>query len=82
LSLILFPILDAGFSAEEWLGPRDRAFLERFSLYCRAALLTFVIDPLADWIDAESYPEVCESARAHREQLHRWALDRYVGLYT
>jgi hypothetical protein len=81
LSLILFPSLGSAHSAEAWLGARDAAFMERFDLYTRAALLTFVIDPLADWIEAESFPEVRDAARAHREQLHRWALERYVELY-
>ena len=81
MSLILFTALDNSRSASRWLSDRDAAFAERFQLYARAALLTFVIDPIADWIFAESFPDVRDASRAHREALHRWALARYRNLY-
>jgi hypothetical protein len=71
LSLILFTALD-DIAAFRWLEGRDAAFIERFRIYARAALLTFVVDPLADWVAAESYPEVRDDARPHRESLHRY----------
>jgi Ser/Thr protein kinase RdoA (MazF antagonist) len=81
LSLISFTELDGAAQSCPWLDSRDRAFMERFSLYLRAALLTFVIDPLADWVEAEAFPDVRDAARTHRENLHRWALARYRRLY-
>jgi Ser/Thr protein kinase RdoA (MazF antagonist) len=81
LSLILFTTLDDPQSASRWISGRTAAFAERFHLYARAALLTFVIDPIADWISAESFPEVRDAARVHREVLHHWALERYRKLY-
>jgi aminoglycoside phosphotransferase len=77
LALILFTANDPRACA----GPRNAAFAERFALYVRAALLTVVVDPLADWIEAEQFPNVCDSARAHREGLHRWALGLYRERY-
>jgi Ser/Thr protein kinase RdoA (MazF antagonist) len=81
LSLLLFTEIDGPAAAARWLRGRDAAFTERFHLYARAALLTFVIDPIADWIAAQEFPDVRNEARRHREALHRWALDRYRAMY-
>jgi aminoglycoside phosphotransferase (APT) family kinase protein len=81
LSLILFTTLGEGIDVSRWFQQRDAAFVERFRLYCRAALLTFIVDPLADWITAEQFPAVRDQARIDRETLHRWALERYRQLY-
>ena len=81
LSLLLFQDLDNRSAPARWLHGRSAAFMERFQLYARAALWTFVVDPLADWVEADSFPEVRDAARAHREDLHRWALARYLELY-
>lgn len=80
LSLILFTTISDNFDAR-WLELHHAAFIERFQLYCQAALLTFVVDPLADWITAEEFPAVRDQARVDREALHRWALGRYRQLY-
>jgi aminoglycoside phosphotransferase (APT) family kinase protein len=82
LSLLLFPFLNlsGGNDPSRWLQGRSAAFMERFQLYARAALWTFVVDPLADWIEADSFPEVRDTTRTHREDLHRWALARYLAL--
>ena len=73
--------MDDSAAIARWLHGRSPAFLERFEVYARAALLTFVIDPIADWVEAEFFPGVRDAARAHREALHRWALVRYRMLY-
>ena len=81
LSLLLFQDLDSRNTPARWLHGCSGAFMERFQLYARAALWTFVVDPLADWVEADSFPEVRDAARAHREGIHRWALARYLDLY-
>jgi Ser/Thr protein kinase RdoA (MazF antagonist) len=81
-SLILVSELGNSGPIAKRLSGQSAAFMERFDLYTRAALLTFVIDPLADWIEAEQFPEVRDAARRHREDLHRWAITSYRALYV
>lgn len=82
LSLLLFTPIERGdLDARALLGARDPAFWERFDLGYRATLLSAVVDSLADWMEAEhAPPEIVERARAHREGMHRWALERYRAL--
>jgi fructosamine-3-kinase len=54
---------------------------ERLPLLGRAALLDWVIDPLADWIDAAVAPELQAEVRSEKERLHRAALALYRELY-
>jgi hypothetical protein len=63
---------------------RDRAapdVVERLPLLGRASLLDWVIDPLADWIEADTAPEIADAVRAQKERVHREALALYEGLY-
>lgn len=83
MSLILFTTAtSAADAASRRFDERAAGFAERFQLYARAALLTFVIDPVADWIEAASFPTVRDEVRADRENVHRWALARYRNLYA
>jgi aminoglycoside phosphotransferase (APT) family kinase protein len=49
----------------------------RRALYARAVLLDRIIDPLADWVDADQAPEHIDQVRAIKQQEHRQALTRY-----
>lgn len=51
--------------------------LERIAHYHHALLLDWVIDPLADWIEAEKYPEWKEQVRSEKEREHRQAMKAY-----
>jgi len=59
----------------------DPAVRERLPLYARASLLDWVIDPLADWIDAGEAPEHLGEVRAEKERIHLAALDAYRRRY-
>lgn len=59
----------------------DSAVRERLALYARASLLDWIIDPLADWIDAGEAPEHINQVRPEKERIHRAALDAYRQRY-
>lgn len=54
---------------------------ERLPLYARATLLDAVLDPLADWIEADAAPEHAAEVRAEKERIHRAALTVYRATY-
>lgn len=62
----------------EVLGHEAR---ERLKLLGRASLLDWVIDPLADWIEARAAPLHEATVRAEKERVHREALALYRELY-
>jgi hypothetical protein len=53
----------------------------RLLLLGRACLLDWIIDPLADWIDAETVPEHSQETRSEKEHVHRAALALYKASY-
>jgi aminoglycoside phosphotransferase (APT) family kinase protein len=55
---------------------------ERLAVYARAALLDWIIDPLADWVQAREEPEHGEQVRAANERTHTSALQRYQEVYA
>lgn len=59
----------------------DAGVRERLRLYARASLLDWIIDPLADWIDATESPEHLAEVRPEKERIHRAALDAYRARY-
>jgi streptomycin 6-kinase len=59
----------------------DAGVGERLRLYARASLLDWIIDPLADWIDATESPEHLDEVRAEKERIHREALGAYQARY-
>lgn len=54
---------------------------ERVPWYLRAALLDWVIDPLADWVQSWHEPFGGESIRNSNERVHGLALECYEALY-
>ncbi len=57
------------------------AVRERLPLYARAVLLDWVLDPIADWIEADAAPEHAAAVRAEKERIHHAALARYRAKY-
>ncbi len=54
---------------------------ERLALYAQATMLDWVIDPLADWIEAERAPSHRDEVRAANEKLFPAAVSCYRALY-
>ena len=59
----------------------DVAGRERFELYARASLLDWVIDPLSDWLDAETQPPGATAVRPEKQAVHERAAAVYQQLY-
>ncbi len=53
----------------------------RLPVLGRASLLDWVIDPLADWIEAGVAPNVLRRVRKEKERVHRSARELYRELY-
>lgn len=60
----------------------DDTLRERFRICLRAHYLDMVIDPLADWVEADFAPQIQEKVRADKEQAHRAGLERYQQYYS
>jgi aminoglycoside phosphotransferase (APT) family kinase protein len=54
---------------------------ERLRLYARATLLDWIVDPLADWIDAAAAGAAEARVRAEKERVHRAAKAFYLDSY-
>lgn len=61
------------------VAPPD--IVERLGLLGQASLLDWVIDPLADWLEADAVPDQADEARPEKERLHREALALYREVY-
>lgn len=59
----------------------DAAERERLRLLGRATLLDWVIDPVADWVEATTSPAHLAEVRRWKERVHRQALARYQERY-
>ncbi len=57
-------------SEEKNSYPIDPDLKERLKIYAPARLLDWVIDPLADYIEAEAAPEVADEVREKNRQFH------------
>ena len=66
----------------DYLPGREAGFVERMALYGRARLLDWVIDVLADYVEAEGTPEQQALARSVKQQQHLQALALYQARYT
>jgi hypothetical protein len=55
---------------------------ERLPHVARASLLDWVIDPLADWIEAKVAPRWRDEVRVEKQRLHTTALALYRELYA
>jgi aminoglycoside phosphotransferase (APT) family kinase protein len=62
-------------------GQLDAAARERLQIWGRATLLDWVIDPLADWIEAASEPEHGDVVRTSNRTVHERALAQYLALW-
>ena len=58
------------------------AMLERLELYSQASLLDWVIDSVADYLEADAAPEHAGLVRGERMRVHRAALALYRALYA
>jgi fructosamine-3-kinase len=65
-------------SASVPLGESER---QRLRLYARASLLDWVIDPLADWVQAGSEPQHGEQVRLANRRVHEEAFEEYARRY-
>lgn len=54
---------------------------ERLALYARATLLDWMLDPLADWIEADSLPHQARAVRQANERTHSEAFARYRMMF-
>ncbi len=54
---------------------------ERWALYARASILDWIIDPLADWVDAAREQEHGPAVRASNRRVFEEALRCYADLY-
>lgn len=54
----------------------------RLPLLGKATLLDWVIDPLSDWIDADTSPAHAAEVRAEKARVHRAALDLYRAAWS
>jgi fructosamine-3-kinase len=57
--------------------PLNDALRERLAVYAQASLLDWVIDPLADWIDADRMPEITGVMREAKRDVHERAVEAY-----
>jgi aminoglycoside phosphotransferase (APT) family kinase protein len=55
---------------------------ERLRLYARASLLDWIIDPLADWVDAAREPQHGAAVRESNQRVSQKALTLYRELYV
>jgi thiamine kinase-like enzyme len=58
----------------------DPATARRLTLYARASLLDWIIDPLSDWVGAAHEPEHGEAIRQANERTHREAMALYRSM--
>jgi aminoglycoside phosphotransferase (APT) family kinase protein len=65
-------LTDLGFDARQH---------ERLGIYARASLLDWIIDPLADWIEAATEPRHGAAVRDNNRRVHDSALALYRERY-
>lgn len=83
-SVLLWPLYQSG----NWPYWRERVvvlagpeILDRLELYFRAKLLDDVIDLLADYVEAETMPEIKEKTQQRAKEIHLRAYSAYLKLY-
>lgn len=62
--------------------PIDENMEERLRIYVPARLLDWVIDPLADYVEAESAPAVADEVRRKNQHFHASARAAFESKYT
>jgi Ser/Thr protein kinase RdoA (MazF antagonist) len=68
-------------SVERISSRLSAAELERLTLLGRATLLDWIIDPVADWLEATVAPQHLEAVREEKQSVHGRALRLYRELY-
>jgi streptomycin 6-kinase len=73
--------------AEDWrvlraFNPDDGAAAQRLEIHLRATMLDWVVDVLADWIDAQAAPEHLAEVRARKFREHSRYLELYRARYA
>jgi Ser/Thr protein kinase RdoA (MazF antagonist) len=63
---------------EQYWHASERARLE---LYERAALLDWILDPLADWVGADTAPAGATAVRPEKQRVHELAYDEHRSRY-
>ncbi|MBE9915301.1 aminoglycoside phosphotransferase family protein [Paenibacillus donghaensis] len=83
-SVFLWPL----YGTKEWPAYKEQLIrlageetFERMELYIRAKLLDDVIDVLADYVEAESIPDVKEAAQKRAKEIHLRAYPEYIRRY-
>ncbi|MBN9653986.1 aminoglycoside phosphotransferase family protein [Halobacillus sp. GSS1] len=81
-------LLWAWFDTDEWTLWEGKvrvlagdAVVERMKLYFKAKLLDDIIDVLADYVEAENFPEVKEQTQQRAKATHLMALEIYKARY-
>lgn len=59
----------------------DVLAVKRLPIWGRATLLDWIIDPVADWVEAEAEPEHGSTIRTSAEIVHERALNQYLALW-
>ncbi|HJT31180.1 MAG TPA: phosphotransferase [Pirellulales bacterium] len=86
VSTVLFPLSCGNAShgdaarpwPDSWLRhPKDEAFSVRMRIYRQAQVLEYVIDVLADWVEARKVPELQAEVRARKQQEH----EQFLAIY-
>ncbi len=72
---------DGNIELAESLAMLNGAGRERLHVYARAALLDWIIDPLADWVQAEAEPFHGDPVRAGNERVYHQSLIAYRQRY-
>ncbi|RTL35645.1 MAG: DUF1679 domain-containing protein [Candidatus Melainabacteria bacterium] len=62
--------------------PLDESMEERLKIYAPARLLDWIIDPLADYVEAESAPEVAAEVRIRNQHFHTLARAAFESRYN
>lgn len=83
-SVFLWPL----YGTKEWLAYKEQLIrlageetFERMEVYFRAKLLDDVIDVLADYVEAESIPDMKEAAQKRAKEIHLRAYPEYIRRY-
>lgn len=83
VATVLFPLSHAGGSWPDssLFATSDQAFAVRMGTYRRAQVLEYVIDVLADWVEADEVPDRQAEVRERKQKEHEEFLAIYIRDY-
>lgn len=82
LAVLLWPIAWQGGNWQDFFTAKTgKNFSQRIELCLRAQLLDEVIDPLADYVEAQAVPPRLEAVQFAKRKRHEEGLERYIGRY-